>query len=342
MFLFKRGKYYHLEYSDEPNEPPKRISTGKKTKSEAIKFVSEFREKLSSKPKSNFISLSNFKDEYVCHVKSNLSKSYSRIVELSLRLLIEKFGDIPLGGLTYKQLDDFITESFSRTMEGTRTYYIALKSAFNKAILWEYLKENHLAKIKLPKIPEKNPRYIDDQEFIQTASYESDEILKDMYYVAYYTGLRRAEIANLEFPSLNFNERKIKVMNTESFLTKSRRARTVPMDEIVFLILQKRIPKVIELNNKNYVFTKGGVKLKEDFITKKFKACVRLSKIDKKFHFHDLRHCYATNKMKQGVPIYIISKLLGHKDTKTTEIYLHLKADDIGCELNNHAQQKEY
>lgn len=49
--------------------------------------------------------------------------------------------------------------------------------------------------------------------------------------------------------------------------------------------------------------------------------------ITKKITFHNFRHTYATLQLYNGTDIYTVSKLLGHKDLKTTQIYTKIVDD---------------
>ena len=54
---------------------------------------------------------------------------------------------------------------------------------------------------------------------------------------------------------------------------------------------------------------------------KHIKNWVKAAGIKKRVSFHTARHTFATMALTQGVDLYTVSKLLGHKDIATTQVY---------------------
>lgn len=334
MFLFKRGSIYQLEYIDVDENRTKRISTKCKNKKDALEFLSYYKDRLSNLNKLRFISLNRFANEYQEFVDVNFSKSYSLMVKVSFNLLEKHFGDIPINKFPFQELEKFFSDTYKRTKQGARTYLIALKSAFNKAILWNYVDKNPFLRIKLSKIPKNNPLFIQETEFDDLLNLEEDELLKSIYVFAFNTGLRLGEITNLKWNAINFSDKIICVQNTIDFTTKGKQERKIPMNECVFHLLRDRYPKVIDIANDNFVFSYKRIKLNGDFVSKRFKKIIRKSKLNQELHFHDLRHSFASNLVKRGVSIFVVKELLGHQDVKTTQIYSHLTIDSLKNAVN--------
>ncbi len=329
MFLFLRNQVYYFEYFDETENRIKRVSTKCRKKNEAIKFLTTFKEKLQNKPKTNFILLNDFKKLYLENTRITCSQKYVESIEVAFTLLERDFGNVSLSKFCYSQLERFFNKTFQRTNYGAKLYLNTLRSAFQKAVQWNYFSENPLLKIKLPKIPKNNPLFVNEIELNDIINQENQQTLKDVYLFAFHTGMRLGEITNLKWSQIDFSERIISVVNTEDFTTKGKKERIIPINERLFFILSNRLPKIMDISKDVYLFNKNGFKFNEDYISKQFKKALRKTNLKPAIHFHDLRHSFASNLVMKGVPLYTVMELLGHQDIKTTQIYSHLKMDNL-------------
>lgn len=176
-FLFKRGKYYHLEYFDDYEQRIKRVSTGEKIKSDALKFLSGYLHKKNDVP-ITFITLSEFAEEYYKHIETNLSKAYLDDVKLTFKKLLNNIGDIPLKKINPRLIEQFISNEAKKTKVQARKCHANLRSAFNKGISWGYLISNPTDGIKPPKVPQNNPIFINETELNQILGFVDIEGMK--------------------------------------------------------------------------------------------------------------------------------------------------------------------
>jgi len=64
-------------------------------------------------------------------------------------------------------------------------------------------------------------------------------------------------------------------------------------------------------------------------VQKIFANACRKAGITKKVSVHSLRHSFATHLLESGVDIRYIQEILGHKSSKTTEIYTHVSIKNL-------------
>ncbi len=336
MFIFKnqRSSFYQLAYL--VNGKRRIISTKTSDYNEAQKFLEEFKIPLDlPKVKNNSHTLSNFKDEYISFVSCTKSKNYIRSINLSFKQLIAFTGNINLNFLDIRTLDNFINSTYAHAPKAAALYYRTLKAAFSKAVVWNYLPDNPLKKIKSPKSIKTFPVFISPTEFQNIIVHTSQQFLKDLFTTAFYTGMREGELVNMKWTWIDFNQNIIKVQNSETFTTKSKKERIIPISQTLRNVLQNHFPKVIDTDKNSFVFTRiHGIKLNEDFVSKQFKKSVRASDLDDKIHFHTLRHSFASMLVQRGVSLYVVKELLGHEDLSTTQIYSHLQNQNLMDAVN--------
>lgn len=187
--------------------------------------------------------------------------------------------------------------------------------------------------MKKPKPPEVMPLFFSEDEFNTLLSSVPIKDFRELCITALLSGLRLAELLNLRWNELDFTSKVIQVKNSETFTTKSRKNRIVPMSEELFRLMKGRKENI--RNESAFVFhNKKGKPLKEQTISQQFKKYVISAGINDKIHFHSLRHSFATHLVKKGVPLFAIQKLLGHSTSKTTEIYSHLLPQQLHREVN--------
>ena len=331
MFIFKRSGYYHLEYFDEQDNRVRRISTKTKSKPEALKFLMDFNGKQKESLQNKYISLSQFKEEYLKYVNNTKSNGYIRTVKYSFDKLINFLSDdVPMLKITVKNIEEFVSNGFELNKYGTALTYRTLKSAFNKAINWNYISINPFVKVKLPKLPKPDSVYINHSQLDLIIEKEKNQDLRDIYVLGFHSGMRLNEILNLKWFSIDFTKQEIRVQNTDSFTTKSKRDRTIPMNQTLFEMLRNRVPKVLSIYQDEYVFEKTkGVKYCQFYVSKKFKKAVLETNLNNKIHFHSLRHSFISNLVQRGCSLAVVQQLAGHSQISVTLGYAHLQKENL-------------
>ncbi len=131
--------------------------------------------------------------------------------------------------------------------------------------------------------------------------------VKDAFLFSCFTGLRYSDVVNLTWDNISNDKIEFKQRKTGG-------VEYLPISQTAKDIL------VNSQNSKNkskFIFdvpTKVG-------IFKHIKKWVKDAGIKKRVSFHTARHTFATMALTQGVDLYTVSKLLGHKDISTTQVY---------------------
>ncbi len=280
------------------------------------------------------IRLSTFAKEYETYSRSVHTRKTVDTYQTAFRELIRIAGDPPMKSISIREIEQFLSFKKVEASEWTaRKYYTALSSAFEKAVQWKYVKANPFREIPKPKVREVLPAYFTESDFRLFLSAVNDGDFAELCTTAILSGMRLGELINLRWRDLDFAAKTILIQNHEDFTTKSKRSRVVPLSEELLKLLVDRRNNI--RSESELVFpNKFGRRLSETVVGRKFKVAVRAAGLNDRLHFHSLRHSFASALVVSGVSLYAVAKLLGHSQSKTSEIYSHLLPGQLHNEVN--------
>ncbi len=138
----------------------------------------------------------------------------------------------------------------------------------------------------------------------------------------YSAGLRLSEVVNLKISDID-SERKLIYIRSG----KGKKDRTTILSKELILMLRKYYK---EYKPKAWLFEGiDGGQYSKSSVQEIFYKALKRSNIDKKVSVHTLRHSFATHLLEQGEDLRYIQKILGHKNSKTTEIYTHITSTGL-------------
>ncbi len=160
---------------------------------------------------------------------------------------------------------------------------------------------------------------VSEEDFIKLLKATNKPHHKICFILAYGSGLRVSEINKLKKESFNFKTNQI-------FIRQAKGGK----DRVTFLTKQF---KQIYLK---YIPIKIGERaISKAFLTISLRASFNsIIYTDKKgvpryrFHFHSLRHSFATRCLEKGLPIHHLQGFLGHSNISTTSFYLKSNPKD--------------
>jgi integrase len=250
-------------------------------------------------------------EDYIMVTRKNFKSDVYRLDKLT-----EYFRDADLRVISPLMIERFRKSRLKacNTRSTCNRYLALMKRMFNVAIEEGYAEENPVQKVKL--YSEKDAlkeRILTEQEEKKLMETSAD-YLKPIITVALNTGMRKAEILNLQWNQIDFKAKRLRVEKT-----KNGKVRFIPINDVLFYELRR-------LENQNgqspYVFFNAETMKPYVDIKKGFKAACRRAEI-KGLRFHDLRHTFATRLVERGADIETIKELLGHYSITVTQRYTH-------------------
>ncbi len=242
--------------------------------------------------------------------------------------------DIPMKKLTSGMVDDF--EHFLRIKKGCANnaavrYIRYLKSVVRAGIANKWIEDDPFVGKRYVRTKPKREK-LTEAELQRIIALDLSglprlDLVRDTFVFCCFTGLAFADISTLK------REHVVTDDNGEMWIRKAREKTdemsVIPMLEIPRKLMEKyrSHPRVVEKDGVIPVISNQRMNSYLDEIASK-------AEITKHLTTHIARHTFATMSLNNHVPIETVSKMLGHKDIATTQIYAtmldHTVSEDMG------------
>ncbi len=200
----------------------------------------------------------------------------------------------------------------------------ALSCTLRYAVDCGYLDE--LPKIRRVKVAKKNPKFLSEEAIWKVLEAATPRTRWPIQLLA-FTGIRKGELAHLEWSDVDFDNRLLRVQAKNGWMPKGNEDRTIPLTEGAMQALQA----LREMNEKRTVKSplvcpgrKGHL---VDIRIGLNDACDRAG--IPRIAIHGLRHTFGSQMAMAGANPFAIQKAMGHKDIKTTMIYVDIAKPHI-------------
>ena len=168
---------------------------------------------------------------------------------------------------------------------------------------------------------------IDELERLANREFTSERLerMRDIFLFCCYTGLSYIDVKTLTTDNLvRKNDGKLWIVTKR---TKTEVPVNVPLLEIPLRLIKKYEP----LRKGNLVFPVYSNQKSNDYL----KEIAALCGINKDVTFHVARHTFATTvTLENGVPVESVSKMLGHTNIQTTQIYARITERKINLDMD--------
>lgn len=214
--------------------------------------------------------------------------------------------------------DGLSGRSLARMLSAWRGFYRYL-------IRHHHHNNNPCLDIRVPKSPQKLLHALSPDEAAQLLAFDPADTLavRDlaMFELFYSSGLRLAELTQLQLTDINLDEGTVRVTG------KGNKTRIVPVGELALHALQAwlRLRNTWSTPGETALFlSKRGRHIHPRTVAYRLQQRAQLQNLDDRVHPHALRHSFASHLLQSSGDLRAVQEMLGHSSIRSTQVYTHL------------------
>lgn len=266
----------------------------------------------------------------------NTLDAYMRDVRKLESFTISELDNLSPQNITYENLQEYIYQlSKNKISERSQARAISSIKAFFKFLLEDdYRIDNPATLLEGPKLGLYLPDTLSEEDINRIIacidnSTDIGKRNKCILEVLYGCGLRVSELIDLKISNINFKESYIMVEG------KGEKTRLVPLANTTAEFITSYIHTVRNKTkiNKKYEDTlflnSRGTNMSRVIVFIIIKELTQKAGISKSISPHTFRHSFATHLLQNGADLRFIQEMLGHSSITTTQVYTHLKTEEL-------------
>lgn len=250
-------------------------------------------------------------------------KSYAR----DIGVLLQRLGTDDLDQVQAPNIRQAIAQLHGKALSGRSLARMlsAWRGFYNFLIRKHGFKHNPCHAIRVPRSPHKLPHALSPDEATRLLEFPVENILtardRAMFELFYSSGLRLAELTQLQPADVRFAEGMIRVLG------KGGKARVVPVGEYALqsltVWLELRL-QIIKPNVTALFLSQRGDAISMRAIAYRLKSRAKQQGMHQNVHPHVLRHSFASHVLQSSGDLRAVQEMLGHAHITSTQIYTHL------------------
>jgi len=257
-------------------------------------------------------------------------KNYARDIALLESLIVQGGLDVDsLATLQSAQIRRFISTLNSRGLSGKSIARAlsAWRGFYAYLIHHKGFTQNPVMGLRAPKTAKALPQALSVDQAVKFVEIAGDGVLEQRDHAIlelfYSSGLRLAELVNLDLDMLDFSE------GTVTVTGKGNKTRIVPIGShainAIQIWLRQRVLIAIEEQYAKALFvTQQGRRITPRAVQYRMKGWAIKQGVNSNIHPHILRHSFASHVLQSSQDLRAVQEMLGHANISSTQIYTHL------------------
>lgn len=332
-FKRKDGRWQAGITERTPDGPKRRWFYGKSAKEAGDKLKEALRRREDGLPVvEDRRILGDYLSSWLEGARPGLSPSSYERYEMLIRIHIKpKLGMVPLAKLTPEQIQQHYARELAAGLSpsSVRGQYAVFHQALEQAMVWRLIPRNPADFVKPPRLNKRESAWLSDVQARQLLAAARGEPLEPLWWLALTTAMRQGELLALRWRDLDLDGGAVIVranINRQGEVgeTKNHRQRRIDLIAPVVALLREQPRRGV---GDAFVFPSP---VRANRPISSWAANDALARLLGRAElpsvtFHALRHSCASLLLSLGVPVPVVSQILGHATaTQTLGTYSHL------------------